>query len=314
MEKLLNKAFEKAKFIALKYVKEIDIAEEVAQLTSIKLYLNYDKIDKTKIDNWLFSVTRNLCMDIHRKQKKTQELLVDPLDLSKNIAHEATEINEDLNLDIYDFISVADRKLLKKYYNQNVSLPKLAQDFKIKKEKLRRKIHSLENEIKLFHLINSDVIYFNPIPNTNLARKINNFFKTLSKSLENDDLSSMKRYCKGAIINDSIKKVKIKSYETCKIKVIENNNYNIIIAYLDFEKQLKVFNIRFTITKSGNIQVLEMPILPEKVLILDKKHFALEGGAKELINKKGLYNNKLGTIEELEKKKLAKLIQTEDDF
>lgn len=314
MEKLLNKAFEKAKFIALKYVKEIDIAEEVAQLTSIKLYLNYDKIDKTKINSWLFSVTRNLCMDIHRKQKKTQELLVDPLDLSKNFSHEATELNEDLDLDIYAFISVADKKILKKYYNQNVPLAKLAQDFKIKKDKLRRKIYSLENEIKLFHLINSDVVYFNPIPSTSLAKKINNFFKNLSKSLENYDLSSMKRYCKDAIIHDSIKKIKIKSYETCKIKVIEDNNYNIIIAYLDFEKQLKVFNIRFTITKSGNIQVLEMPILPEKVLILDKERVPLKNGSKELINKKGLYNNKLGTIEELEKKKIAKVVQTEDDF
>ena len=64
----------------------------------------------------------------------------------------------------------------KKYYNQNVHLAKIAQDFKIKKNKLRRKIHSLENEIELFHLINSDVIYFNPIPNTNLARKIKNVF------------------------------------------------------------------------------------------------------------------------------------------
>lgn len=83
MDKLLKNSFEKAKYIAIKYVKDVDIAEEVAQLTSIQLYLNYDKIDKSKISSWLFTVTHNLCMDYYRKNKNDKEICVDPVKLSK---------------------------------------------------------------------------------------------------------------------------------------------------------------------------------------------------------------------------------------
>ncbi len=314
MNKVISKAFERSKFIALKYVKDIDIAEEVAQLSTIQLYLNFDKIDKTKINSWLFAVTRNLCLDILKKQNETIEILVDPLNLSKAIAYTQIGINEELDIDIYAFISQADKKLLKKYYNQNVPIFKLAQDFKIKESKLKQKIHSLENEIKLFHLITSDVIYFKPITNTKLAKKIDNLIKALVKALQNNNLASMRRYCKGAIIHDSIKKIKIKSYEACKIKVIEDNNYEMVVGYLDFENRIRVFFINFSITKSGNIQVLEMPILPKRVLVIDKKHVAHQNPTKELTNRKGVYNNKLGTIDEMKDKGIAKVIQTEDDF
>jgi len=46
MDKILNNAFETSKRIALKYVKSIDVAEEIAQLSSIQLYLDYVKLIK----------------------------------------------------------------------------------------------------------------------------------------------------------------------------------------------------------------------------------------------------------------------------
>jgi RNA polymerase sigma factor (sigma-70 family) len=314
MDEIINIAFEKAKFIAIKYVKDIDIAEDIAQLSSIQLYLNYDKINKTKINSWFFVVIRNLCMDYHRKKSKDDELLVDPLELSQNIAFNQSHTMDELDINAYDFISVSDKKLLKKYYNDNVPVSKLAQDFKIKTQQLKRKIYSLENEIKLFHLVGSDIVYFNPIPTTKLTKKINNFINTLIKALDKSDFSSMTKYCKDAIIHDSINKIQIKSYETCKIKVIDDKIYQIIIGYLDLENQIKIFNIKFTITDSGNIQVLEMPIFPKRVLILDKKYVDPKNSEKELLNRKGLYNKKLGSIDEIEKKGIGRVIQTEDDF
>ncbi|MBI9030519.1 sigma-70 family RNA polymerase sigma factor [bacterium] len=314
MDQIINIAFEKGKFIALKYVQDIDLAEEIAQLATIQLYLNYDKIDKLKIDTWIFKVIRNLCMDYYRKTSKNMEILVDPLELSQDIAFQESHVRAELDIESYDFISETDKKLLKKYYNLNVPIPKLAQDFKIKKTRLKQKIYSLENEIKLFHLINSDIVYFNPLPTTKLTKKIDNFINILIKALHNNDLTSMRRYCKGAIIHDSIEKIKIKSYETCRVKVIEDKNYQIVIGYLDLSDQIKVFNIKFTIAKAGNIQVLEMPIIPERVIILDKKCFEKKITAKELTNERGLYNNKLGSMEEIEKKGIGKVIQTKEDF
>lgn len=314
MDELIKNAFKKSKLIALKYVKDLDTAEEVAQLASIQLYLNYNNIDKAKINSWIFTVTRNLCLDIYRKQRKEKTVFVDSTILNKTIAYNQDKIMEELDIDAYNFLSEADKKLLKKYYHDNVAIPKLAQYFKIKKNKLRRKINSLENEIKLYHLITSDVIYFNPLPATKLTKKINNFIRALIKALEISNFSSMKRYCKDAVIHDSIEKIKIKSYETCKIQITEDKNYQILIGYLDHDNKVKVFYIKFTITKSGNIQVLEMPIMPTKVLALDKKYVDPKYAERELLDRKGIYNNKLGTLDELEKRGIAKVTQTEDDF
>ena len=314
MDKMLNNVLEKSKFIALKYVKDIDVAEEIAQLSSIQLYLNYDKIDKAKLSNWLFTVTRNLCMDFHRERSKSKEILVDPLEMSQVIAFEKDHTMEELDFDVYDFITEADKNLLKKYYNQNVAISKLAKDFKIKQNQLKRKIYSLENEIKQFHLINSDVVYFNPVPTTKLTKKIDNFIKVLVKALKNNDLVSMKRYCKDAIIHDSIEKIKIKSFEVCKIKITKDNAYQLVIGYLDFNNQVKFFNVKFIITELGGIQVLEMPIMPKRVLVLDKANIDHKKSEKELSNRKGLYNNKLGSVDDLEKKGMAKVVQTKDDF
>lgn len=124
----------------------------------------------------------------------------------------------------------------------------------------------------------------------------------------------MKRYFKDAVIHDSIDKIKIKSYETCKIKVKGKNDYQVIIAYLDFEDNVRIFNIKFTITDSGNIQVIEMPIIPERVLLLDKKYMDPKNSEKKLLNHKGVYNNKLGSFEEMEKRGIGKIVQTKEDF
>lgn len=314
MEKQLKIALGKAKQIAMNYVKNEDKAEEIAQLSSIQLFLNYDKIDKAKINSWLFTVTRNLCMNYFRDNKIDQELLVDSQELEKYVAFENQHPVEELNLDLYTFISARDKAILKKYYYDNVPIAKLAQSFKIKQPQLKHKIYLLENEIKLFHLLDSPKVCFKPVPGTKLTTNLNRFISVLVDALNNNDLYLMKRYFKDAIIHDYINKIKIKSYEASKIEVESKNNYLIMIGYLDFDDNIRVFNIRFTITDSGNILVLEIPIIPEKVLLLDKKIVDPKSLEKKYTNKKGFYNNKLGTVEEMEKKGIGKVIQTKEDF
>ncbi|MFA7057334.1 MAG: sigma-70 family RNA polymerase sigma factor [Candidatus Cloacimonadales bacterium] len=314
MEKQLKIALGKAKQIAMNYVKNEDKAEEIAQLSSIQLFLNYDKIDKAKINSWLFTVTRNLCLDYFRENKTNKELLVDSQELEKYVVFENQHPIEELNLDLYSFISARDKAILKKYYYDNVPITKLAQSFKIKQPQLKHKIYLLENEIKLFHLFDCGEVYFKPVPATKLTKNLNRFISILVEALQTNDLHLMKRYFKDAIVHSSIDKIKIKSYEASKIKVECKNDYLIVIGYLDFDDNIRVFNIRFTITDSGNIRVLEIPIIPEKVLLLDKKIVDPKSLEKKYTNKKGFYNNKLGTVEEMEKKGIGKVIQTKEDF
>lgn len=314
MEKQLKIALEKAKYIALKYVKNVDIAEEIAQLSSIQLYLNYAKIDKSKINSWLFTVTRNLCMDYFRENKTNKEVLVDSKELENFVPFENEFPVRELDLDLYSFISDRDKRILKRYYYENHSITKLAQSFKIKQDQLKYKIYLLESEIKLFHLFDNQGVYFKPVPATKLTKNINRFISVLTVALKNNDLNSMKKYCKDAIIHDSIEKIKIKSYETSKIKVESKDNFLIVVGYLDFEDNIRVFNIRFTITESNSIRVLEMPIIPNKVLVIDKKYIGPGISEQSLLDKKGMYNDKLGTTDEIEQKGIGKVIQTKEDF
>ncbi|OQY40312.1 MAG: hypothetical protein B6226_00165 [Candidatus Cloacimonetes bacterium 4572_65] len=316
MEEELGRALKKAKYIALKYVKNENIAEEIAQTASIKLFLNYTKIDEISLNNWIYKVTKNLCMDYFRKHKQDKELN-DELYYLDNLPHEeesSSLSNQELNLELYSFINKKDREILERYYLKQEGINELARAYKLKQKALKNKIYRLEQEIKLYHLIDSDVIYFKPVPATKLTKKINSFISSLVKALENNDLHSMSRYLKDTKFNDAIDRIHIKSYETCKLQRDKDDNYLLLIGYLDFEDKIKVFYISFTITEARNVQVIEFPILPKRVLVIGKEYCDSKTAEKKYLNKRGVYNQKLGTTDEMKAKGIATVIQTKDTF
>lgn len=65
--------------IALNFFAERDIAQDVTQEIFIKIYHNLDKFrDERNFSSWVFTLSRNYCIDYWRKNKKyfshTQEL------------------------------------------------------------------------------------------------------------------------------------------------------------------------------------------------------------------------------------------------
>lgn len=50
-------------------------AEDVTQEVLIRLWENWDSLDKSRIMAWLIRVTRNRCLDLHRTRRKRHDLL-----------------------------------------------------------------------------------------------------------------------------------------------------------------------------------------------------------------------------------------------
>jgi RNA polymerase sigma-70 factor (ECF subfamily) len=78
--KMMINSYSKSVYnIALNFFAERDIAQDVTQEIFIKVYHNLDKFREEKnFSSWLFTISRNYCIDYWRKNKKyfvnTQEL------------------------------------------------------------------------------------------------------------------------------------------------------------------------------------------------------------------------------------------------
>jgi RNA polymerase sigma-70 factor (ECF subfamily) len=303
-----NTALKKAKYIALRYVGDENVAEEISQLTSIQLFLNEKVIDKSKIDSWLFTVTRNLCMDYFRDTKKKSKLMgmISDNNFAPSGDVQVLE-NETQKIDLneYDFISKKDRNIMEKYYHENYNLTKLAKSFKIKKEILKKRIYRIEKEISLYHKIHSDVLYINPIPATRLTKNIRSFTNTLTKCIHKKDFSLMKRYLKDSVVTSDLTDFDIVRFANSKIKFMDNSKFLLIIAFYNSNEEVNFIAITFMITESRNIQVLEIPIIPTRVVRFTEKACDPKEAEKKLLNSKGYYNGSLGKFSDLAKKGYA---------
>jgi DNA-directed RNA polymerase specialized sigma24 family protein len=62
--------------IASRFIKDRNVTEEIAQLAAIQYFLNKEKINKEKTDNWLFTVTKNFCLKRIKQAKENHEILL----------------------------------------------------------------------------------------------------------------------------------------------------------------------------------------------------------------------------------------------
>jgi RNA polymerase sigma factor (sigma-70 family) len=316
---LLNydKLRELAKRVALKNISDLDEAENIAQDVMVKLLDNLDSVDHSKVENWLKRVTYNLCMDYYRKKKKSIEITQNKTILENNSIPENIKLDFDLDFDSYLFLMNRDKekKILKKFHLDGIPIQKIAQIFKLKQSKVKSIIYRLTNEIKLFHLIDNETLFFELVPSTRLTKRINNFILRLKYALEANDLNCMRRYLKNAKIND-ISKITHLQLQSCQIMLLDKsiNKYGLVIAFFDNKNEFRFFQLTFKITKANNIEVIEFPIWPGEVVVLDTIKVKSSTDLNEFRDRNGAYNEKLGTIDTLKRKGLASKIQYRDTF
>ena len=118
-----NKILQKAYNISMYYVKENDMAKDIAQATAIKYYLNVEKIEKKGSNAWIYKVSKNLSLNHLKKSKR--EFIYPNSYFEDKISIERSNQKKTLNIDDIDIFSIKEKNLLKQYYENpsNIDRP-----------------------------------------------------------------------------------------------------------------------------------------------------------------------------------------------
>lgn len=310
-----NLVLSKAYQVSMHYVHENDMANDIAQATAIKYYLNKEKIEKKKIKSWIFTVSKNLSFNYLKKCKR--ELYYFRNFFEEKLQVEDRNTRTSLDIDEIDVINTKEKKLLKQYYAISGKLSLLAKQTGTKKEILRQKIYRLEQEVKLFELISDGVISTKSIPGTKLHRNIVNFLNKLKTCLNECDLLKMKYCFSKCKINDEVSTIKIAKIAQYDIDILERNKFMLNIGYYNLENEVKFFRLRFEISEGSTIKVIEFPIMPKKVISFDAKEIPIEILRQFQPNEKGVISLSQDEADELlksQKDKIDVLIDTDKDL
>ena len=75
VEKIWKKFKDKLKQFILKRVSNEDDAEDILQEVFLKIHYNIETLrDRSKIQSWIYTITRNTVIDYYRREKPTYEL------------------------------------------------------------------------------------------------------------------------------------------------------------------------------------------------------------------------------------------------
>ncbi len=305
-----NLVLRKAYQVSMHYVRENDMANDIAQATAIKYYLNKEKIEEKKSNSWIFTVSKNLSFNYLKKCSRE-------IDYSKSCLEEKLHVENSItktyiSIDEIDVFNEKEKELLKQYYNVSGNLSLLAKQTGTKKKILRQKIYRLEQEVKLFELIKDGVISTQSIPGTKLHSNIKNFLNKLKICLNECDLLKMKHYFSECKINNEVSTIRITKIAQYDIDIIDHNKYLLNIGYYDHENNVKFFRLRFEISEGSTIKIIEFPIMPKKVIAFDAKEIPIEILRQLQLNEKGVIPLSQDEVDEIfisQKDKIKVLIE-----
>jgi RNA polymerase sigma-70 factor (ECF subfamily) len=156
-ELLVNKYQSFAFTIALRYTKNREDAEELAQSAFVKAYLNLkDYRGDAKFSTWLYTIVSSLCLSFLRKKK------LDVHSLDQEGVFERANANEsNLKADVIEqhsrtallnramnLLSPDDAKLLLLFYKAEQSLDEIAQILHIEPNNAKVKLHRARQRLK----------------------------------------------------------------------------------------------------------------------------------------------------------------------
>ncbi len=125
--------------IAFSYLKNKEESENVMQETFMKLYLNPPK-DDSKIKNWLVGVTKNLCLNQLKKQKKEKEVLSV---MAKNMKLDNRQSESTGKVDILFCMNRIPEKyasVLRMYYLGEMSIKAIASSMDINEDTVKKRL------------------------------------------------------------------------------------------------------------------------------------------------------------------------------
>ncbi len=300
--------------VARRYFTDYDTVQEIAQLTAIQFYMNENRINSDKTDNWLFTVTKNLCLKRIKSKQNKSETNIDPMILNTYPDNKSEYTEQEIDLSSYDFLSNKEKIILQNYYTDHLSLSEIARNYKIESRKLKIKIYRLTQEIILFHKMKKN-FFAASITGTKMYNSIYYTVKKFKKSIEDNQVENFINSLQDCKINDCYKTIKIKIVLSISISFGKKGYYQAIIAYRDFENEIKAFLFKFVLTDRNKLKIIEIPILPLIVATCHKKDappdlaydmkFPLRNGKTRLTEE---------LLDQLIEKKALKVTQKRDEF
>lgn len=124
------------------FLRASDKVEDIIQETFIKFY---DKApnDESKFKDWLFSVSKNLCMDALRKEKREKEYL----QTVPQKTSDTDESNVDL-MEALDSLSPKYSEPIRLFYFANLNLKEIAKNLSISEDAVKKRLQRGREQLK----------------------------------------------------------------------------------------------------------------------------------------------------------------------
>ncbi len=308
-----EKVLKYSKQVANRFFSDQDTVQEMAQLTAIQFFLNENRIDSAKTDNWLFTVTKNFCLKRMKDKQIDQEINLDPMILEGYPDNSPEYIEQDIDINSYDFLSNKDKIILQNYYLEHLTLSEIARNYKIELKKLKTRIYRLTQEMLLFHRMKEN--FFAPsIAGTKMHNAIYYTVQKFKKSIEDNQVECFINSLQDCKINDCFNSIKIRTILSISISFGVKDYYQALIVYKDLDNEIKAFLFKFVLTNKSKLKIIEIPILPILVATCQKKDIPpeLENDKKfPLRNGKSRITAEL--LDQLIEKKALRVVQRRDD-
>lgn len=128
---LYDRYAEKVYHKCISFVKDVDLAQDLAHDVFLKTFLNLAKFEgKSKFSTWLYSLTYNFCIDYLRKNNKTMvnsdEVLVNiPDDDDEKNEKELLSIASERLQHVLELIPADDKMILLMKYQDDLSVKEI---------------------------------------------------------------------------------------------------------------------------------------------------------------------------------------------
>lgn len=264
-----EKVYKYATKVASRYFSDQDTINEMSQLTAIQFFLNSNKINNDKADNWLFTVTKNFCLKKIKERQTNKELTLQTKVLDNFPDNSSDYIDQELDILSYDFINEKDKRILQDFYLDHLSLSTIARNYKIDVKRLKYKIYCLSQEITLFHRMKEN-FFVSSIAGTKIHNSIYYTVKKLKKAIELNRVDDFIKSMKDCKINDYFEAIQIKSIFKISIDFGSKGYYQALIIYKDISDEFKAFLFKFVIVDNNKMKIIEIPIMPNRIAVCKK--------------------------------------------
>jgi DNA-directed RNA polymerase specialized sigma24 family protein len=253
---------------AFSIIRHKEDAEDVAQVTTMRLVLNEGRINKESERNWVITTARNESFLMLEKNGRDVKVAPDSFDrLEQEITDYLLEYY-DPNHEITDFMnhiketaSPQDWELLNRYLSQGRKLRDLYPylNSSMKKSSVRQKLYRLRKELRTQYYKRAGVTASKQIVNFNLNQNILRFLKKYKQCLEARSFESMSRYLQKTGIPSEVPRINIKRIVDYDIRLVNSEEYEIFVFYIDNRKVMNAFTMAFWLDDKGNMVLKDIP-------------------------------------------------------